>query len=271
MSADFIEMIVNMNERRYSGMIQTLTTDKTPCGILFAPGVPANARQIVDYLKSGGLNLNCVCVLVEEHKQFFQPVDGENLVALEEFPTLDDKPKFIFALGGFFQDMFMDYFARHGTKTITTADFNDMENSCNFYMQHLPELYTVHEMFADDESKKAFRASIIGKVTGLLNDFRFAPEPQYFLNGFLPKDGDIAIDGGAYDGATATDFARQGAQVYAFEMNAENYKNCLAPAEKFGFTIENFGLSNRAEEAAYIYNGAGSRKLAEGIPGGGEI
>ena len=95
-----------------------------------------------------------------------------------------------------------------------------------------------------------------------MQDFRFAPEPQYFLNGFLPKAGDIAIDGGAYDGATAVDFAKEGAQVYAFEMNASNYKNCLAPAEKFGFKIENLGLSNQEGDAFYSVGRAGSRKLS---------
>ena len=65
-----------------------------------------------------------------------------------------------------------------------------------------------------------------------MQDYRFAPEPQYFLEGFFPAEGDIAIDGGAYDGATSADFAKQGAQVYAFEMSEANYKNCLARAEK---------------------------------------
>ncbi len=135
-------------------------------------------------------------------------------------------------------------------------------------MTRLPELYAVHEMLADDESKKVFRASIIGKISNLLNDFRFAPEPQYFLNGFLPEAGDIAIDGGSFDGATSA--YEQGAQVYAFEMNAANYKNCIAPAEKFGFTIENLGLSNQEGEAAYSgESGAGSRKLEVNAVGGG--
>ena len=45
-------------------------------------------------------------------------------------------------------------------------------------------------------------------------------------------------------------------------MDATNYQNCIAPAEKFGFTIENLGLSNQAGEARYSGGGVGSRKLA---------
>ena len=268
MSADFIKMVADLNERRLSQTMQSLAANKTPCGIFFGSEIPANARQIVDSLKGGGLNLNCICVLTAEYKKFFQAADGEQLVSVEEFPTLPVKPKYIFVLLGFFPKMFMDYFGRYGTEMITSTDINGAENLYNLYMTRLPELYAVHEMLADDESKKVFRAAIIGKASKLLQDYRFAPEPQYFLNGFLPEAGDIAIDGGAYDGGTSADFAKQGAQVYAFEMDANNYKNCLASAEKFGFTIENLGLSNQEGESFYSVNGAGSRKL-ENHAGGG--
>lgn len=268
MSNDFIKMVAELSERRLLRTIQSLAMNKTPCAIFFAPSVAGNARQVVDSFKNGGLNLNCICVLTAEHKKFFQPVADETLIAVEEFPNLPVKPKFVFTLQGFFPLMFMDYFKRFGTEMITSLDVNGAENQYNLYIKHLPELYDVHEMLVDDESKKVFRASIIGKVTNILQDFRFAPESQYFLNGLLPAEGDIAIDGGAYDGATSTDFAKQGAQVYAFEMDANNYKNCIVPAEKFGFTIENLGLSNQASTSHYSVAGAGSRKIADGVGGG---
>lgn len=267
MSSDFIKMISDFNERRLSRTIQSLVENKTPCAIFFAPGVPENARQIADSFKAGGINLNCICVLTDEQKQVIQPVEDENIVAAEEFPSLPVKPKFIFTLGGFFPLMFGDYFKACGTEMITSADISGAEDLYNLYMKHMPELYAVHEMLADDESKKVFRASIIGKETNLLSDFRFASEPQYFLSGFLPTQGDIAIDGGSYDGGTSADFARQGAQVYAFEMDAANYKNCIEPAEKFGFTIENLGLSNQESDGVYASWGAGSRKLANAVGG----
>ena len=264
MSKEFIEMISDLNERKFLRTFQKLAADKTPCGIFFAPAVPANARQIADYFKGGGINLNCFCVLTDEQKKFFQPAENETLVAVEEFPHLPNKPKFIFVLGGFFPQMFMDYFQARGADMITFADINSSENLYNLYINHLPELYDVHEMLADDESKKVFRATITGKLTNLLQDFRFAPEPQYFLEGFLPGKGDLAIDGGSYDGATSADFARQGATVYAFEMNKNNYQKCLPRAEQFGFTIENLGLSDKETESFYTGQGVGSRKVDVG-------
>ena len=73
--------------------------------------------------------------------------------------------------------------------------------------------------------------------------------------------GDIAIDGGAYDGGTAIDFAKFGAKVFAFEMDATNYKNCVTKLENSeNITLENFGLSNKESVENYFSGGAGSSK-----------
>ena len=268
MSTEFIKMVSDLNEHRLLRTMQTLTANKTPCGIFFAPAVPANARQIVDSFKGNGVNLNCVCVLTVEQKKLFQAADGERLVAAEEFPTLPVKPKYIFVLERYFGTAFMDYFGRYDTKMFFLPDVHAAEAQYNLYMAHLPELYAVHEMLVDDESKKVFRAAITGRITRVMQDFIFTSEHEYFLNGFLPQAGDVAIDGGSYDGGTSADFAKQGAQVYAFEMDAKNYQRCLAPAEKFGFTIENMGLSNQEDESAYSSGGMGSRKLENHVGGG---
>lgn len=262
MSLDFIKMISDLKNRRLLQMMRGMCANRTPCGIFFAPNIPDKARQIVNEIKNY-LNLNCICVLNYEQKELFPVVNGERVVAVEEFESLDDKPEYILGLG-FFEWTFMDYFARYDTKMIVSINAKGVEGLYDNYVAHLPELYSVHEMLADEESKKVFRAAITGTITQILQDYRFAPEPQYFLNGFLPTAGDIAIDGGAYDGATAADFVKQGAQVYAFEMDADHYKNCLPVAEKFGFTLENLGLSNQESNANYSSIGVGSRKFENG-------
>lgn len=155
---------------------------------------------------------------------------------------------------------FSEYFFRCSVDVLILNDVNKQEDLYKKYFQNLPELYEVHEMFSDEESKKVFRAYIKGAATKRTKDFRFAPEPQYFLEGFLPGKGDIAIDGGAYDGATSRDFAMQGAKVYAFEMDSVNYRNCLARAEKYNFVMENVGLSNQEGEENYAYFDVASRK-----------
>ena len=264
MSRDFIDMVSDLNERRFLRTTQSLANNKTPCGIFFAPGVPSNARQVLNYFKAKGINLNFICVLTMSQKKIIQPDENEILFALEEFQNLPRKPKFIFVLERFYGTAFMNYFKAFDTNMFFLPDVENAENQYNFYMKHLSKLYDVHEMLVDDKSKKIFRAAITGRITRLMQDFIYTTEHEYFLSGFLPKEGDIAIDGGSFDGGTSADFVRQGAKVYAFEMDENHYKNCLAPAEKFGFTIENLGLSDKETEAAYVSSGWGSHKIMWG-------
>lgn len=158
----------------------------------------------------------------------------------------------------------MPYFTRHGIEVLMLSN-NDY---FLFVMKNLPELYAVYEMLGSDESKKVFCATIKGNITRKISDYRFAPEPQYFLAGFEPTAGDIAIDGGAYNCVNAIDFAKCGAKVYAFEMDAKNYKNCAARLERFGneydITLENLGLSNEETVGTYSGAGAGSQKIING-------
>lgn len=149
---------------------------------------------------------------------------------------------------------------RHGVDIMVLKSTGYLENLYNFYIQHLTELNSVYEILSDEESKKVYLAALKGKLTQRIADFRFAPEPQYFLEGFLPAEGDIAIDGGAYLGETAVEFVKQGAKVYSFEMDVLNYQKCLPVADKYGFTMENFGLSNQEGEEFYNSNGYASHK-----------
>lgn len=264
MASDFIKMISALHGSKYSQTMQGIAKNKIPCGLFLAPAVPKNIQPLRDFVKARNLNLICVCTMNKAEKELWQPAEVEVVVSLEEFPDLKNKPKFMFNLKGFFHLMFTDYFNRFGIKMFGFNDNSNAENRYEFYMKHLPELSDAHDMFADDESKKVFRAYMTGRVTNIIQDFRFAPEPQYFLEGFLPTKGDIAIDGGAFDGATSLDFAKCGAKVFGFEMNENNYKNCMERIKNSGgdITIENLGLSEREGDAFYSLGAAGSRKLA---------
>lgn len=231
MTEDFIKMLSDWRDIRYSQTIKTLVEKKIPCAVFLND--TSKLQMMRGFFKGRGLNLTCICVVNKEDKKF-EPEGAEQIVALEEFHAVNPKPKFMFVLNGFFPLMFMDYFKARGTKMFFHNGRSNAEDTYNLYMKHLPELYEIHELLADEESKKAFRAYMTARVTNVLNDFRFAPEPQYFLEGFFPAKDDIAIDGGAFDGATSIDFARQDAQVYAFEMNASNHKNCATRTKEIG-------------------------------------
>ena len=260
MSLNFMKMVSDINSRRYLRQMQNLVATKIPCGFFCGFNISSNVKEIVQTVKNFGINLSCIFVPDDEAKEIFADFKIP-VVTLMELPKSDVKVSQMLYIGVWLENCFTNYFKRYGIDTLPLQNVNDKENSYNFYNQYLPELYSVYEMLSDEESKAVYRAYLTGNLTGRISDYKFALESQYFLEGFMPTEGDVAIDGGSYDGATSRDVSMQGAKVYAFEMSAQNYKNCLERAEKYNFVIENLGLSNREGVEHYTSGGgAGARK-----------
>ena len=265
---EFIKVVSELHAERFNAHKQKLAHDKTPCGLFF--GLEVVPRDVIDNVqgsRNAGINLSCVIVLADVQAAALKKFIDVPVITFEDFPRFGEKnfpvkPQEVFVLGGLKSLAFVPYFARNGMEVLRGSD----DEHFFFTMTHLPELYNVYNMLGSDESKKVFLAAIKGHLTGKISDYRFASEPQYFLEGFTPVAGDIAIDGGAFDGATALSFAKCGAKVFAFEMDAINFKNCVARLDGSGFdiTLENFGLSDKESVEHYAHGGAGSRKLPQG-------
>ena len=272
MSVEFVKLISELHNQKYLNQARQIAERKIPCGFFYGFRLPEeeNFEQAVNILRNAGFNLTCICVIDDVQKQWLEEKFSSlnldvSVFRLDELPTLQAKPSIILYRNVSHTACFKNYFDKYGVNMLGLSDARMSEQGYSFFMDHLSDLWEVHEMFDEEESKKVFRAFTKGRITQRIEDFRFAPEPQYFLDGFLPTEGDIAIDGGSYDGATSRDFAMQGAKVYAFEMNAENYKNCLTRAEKYNFTIENLGLSDKTERGYYLQGGgAGSHRVSGG-------
>ena len=260
MSLKFMEMVAEINSRRYLRQMQNLAISKIPCGFFVGFIIPPNVLDALQSLQKFGVNLTYIIVPSDEFKKFFDEI-ALPVITLMDLPKSTFKiTRMLYIASSFLENVFHYYFKRYGIETLPIQEFKATENQFDFHMKYLPELYSVYEMFSDEESKAVYRAFITGKLTGRISDYKFAPESQYFLEGFLPSEGDIAIDGGAYDGATSRDFAMQGAKVYAFEMSAQNYKKCLARSQKYNFVAENIGLSNREGTDTYKDYGVGASK-----------
>ena len=264
MSASFIKMISELHEQSFNVNMVKLIKNSTPCGIFFGfNSHPKAAVANVQMLINAGLNINCVVVISPVQVEQLKDLINVPVIALDNFPNLEEKPKTVFITNDINDSVFLPCFSRYEINLVKLM----YSDNVPFVMKYLPELYSVYKMLGSDESKKVFCSAIKGNVTGKISDYRFATEPQYFLQGFLPAAGDIAIDGGAYDGATSLDFAKCGAKVYAFEMDADNYKNCLARLDNVGggdVILENFGLSDKESQENYSSNGAGSSKNLNG-------
>lgn len=255
MSAEFIKMISELHEERFNMHLAELVTNRTPCGIFFGfVTIPSNAAANVQSFIKTGLNVTCAVVLADVQANALRNLVDVPVITLDDFPHFGEenfpvKPQEVFIINSLSDFTFTSYFTRHRIEVLSSSDGKSFLNT----MKHLPELYSVYEMLGSDESKKVFCAAIKGDLTGKISDYRFAPESQYFLEGFLPSAGDIAIDGGAYDGATALAFAKCGAKVYAFEMNATNYQKCAARiGDNPAVTLENLGLSDKAGTENYF-------------------
>ena len=271
MSAEFVKLISDLHTERFNAHLAQLATNQTPVGIFFGFVMkPSDAAKNIQMLKKISLNVNCAIVLADRQAEILRNFIDVPVVALEDISRFGEenfpvKPQEVFLAELMRDRAFTPYFWQHGIEVITTFQSGAQEEYFSFMIKHLPELYAVHESFIDDESKKVFRAAIKGRLTGKLSNYRYAPEPQYFLDGFTPTAGDIAIDGGTYDGATAESFAKCGAQVFAFEMDERNYQFALAlVGENPNITIENFGLSDKESEDFYSSFGMTSQKKSSG-------
>ena len=269
MSTEFIKLISDLHEERFNAHLASLAQNRTPCGIFFAfEVVPNIAAENIRRLQKISLNVTCAIVLADIQATALKNLVDVPVITLEDFDRFGEenfpvKPHEVFVTTELNDFAFMPYFERYDIDMLTLSNGIYFV----FMMKHLPELYRVHEMLGSDESKKVFRAAIKGLLTGKLKDYRFAAEPQYFLEGFTPCAGEIAIDGGAYDGATAIAFAECGAKVFAFEMDAVNFKNCqanIAARNDLDITLENLGLSDKAGVEHYSSWDTASRKNSNG-------
>lgn len=268
MSAEFIKLVSELHTERFNMRLAELMQKKTPCGVFLGFGFATDsAAANIQMLIKTGLNLTCAIVLVENQINLLKPLTDVPIIKLEELSSQELKPQTVFIPDSIKDTSFTPYFAARDVEVIFLHNAHQQGNRFLDTMKHLPELYSVYEMLGSEESKKVFCAAIKGNLTGKIGDYRFATEPQYFLKGFTPRAGDIAIDGGAYDGITAIGFAKCGAKVFAFEMDADNYSTCAARLEQFdgyGITLENLGLSDKETVENYWAWGTGSRKAADG-------
>ena len=263
MSEAFIKTLAEIHQQRYMNTIQRLVRGHVPCGIFFGFTVnPQNLEQLSQLIQAG-LNIPVLCVIDEANRDNIN-IDNILVVTLKEFSKLQEKPPCMLV-----QDTtFESFFTRFGIQTLMTPFTRSRDYDYEFAYAHLSNLFETYNLFKDEESKLSYRQSIKGRMTGRIADYHFAPEPQYWLQGFFPTKGDIVIDGGAYDAGTSIDFASQDTKVFAFEMDYTNYENCLKKVQALDYdvTVENMGLASEESVSYYEGESSGSHRM---IGGGG--
>lgn len=259
---DFIKMIAGFKMGSHNQLLQQLARQQVRCGFFFAGTDLAEGIDLAGQLRSAGLDIAAIYVLDATPWQ-----DTVSEMPVLDLAAIDGNPlhlgEILMRVGGW-QTVFYEYFQRQGIPSMVLTDTTAAETIWSMVNEHLPALYDTYALLDDEESRCVFRHTLMAWISGRISDYRFAPEAQYFLEGFTPEKGSIVIDGGAFDGGTASDFSAMGADVYAFEMDRVNYQQCLKPAAQYGFTIENMGLGDREGEARYQSAGVGSNQSCNG-------
>lgn len=259
---DFVQTVKDMHEKRYWESLQKMAAEHVPSVLFFDLDDWGEAENSVGQLSNAGLDIRAVYATRKEFLE--KKLDNVSVLPAIDVVGNPLAAKVAFIRATFWGDIFGELFRREGMAVQILADTKLGEKIYSEMMENLPQLYEAYSLLGDKESREVFRAAMLARVTLRNSDYKFAPEAQYFLPGFLPQENDIVIDGGAYDGGTSRDFARLGAKVFAFEMDAANYRNCVSVAEKEHFVIENMGLG--AAESDGFYNAAtvGSSRSDDG-------
>lgn len=259
---DFLHSVGKVMENDYNSILESMVGSGRRCGFFYPfCNWQQDGRAALEGLRDWGLRVTCVCAL---DGVFVDVPEDVELVYLSEAVhgrRLD--VDVMFMLRGNWQRAFSRCFERQGITTIALANGDFMKGIRSAFLQHLPELYDSYALLRDSESRSAFRAAMEGLSSSRYADFCHASEPQYMLHGFLPCEGDTAIDGGAYDGATSRDFASLGAKVYAFELDSCNSRRAQEKVKGYDVVLENKGLWSEESEECYAPEGVGS-KIAVG-------
>ncbi len=122
------------------------------------------------------------------------------------------------------------------------------------YIKHLNDLAEVYAQLGDELSRKTFLGFLLAKSTRNINHAVFSDTSQYICEGFLPVAGSVVIDGGACEGSNAAKFIDMGYNVYAFEMDRENFKLAEKVAREKKFIVENLGLGSYNHKILYTHD-----------------
>ena len=249
---DFLHMVTRMHEENFSRVKEVLRESQAPCGYFYPyTNILDDTIPGLAQLEDAGLNITVIYTFGEEFAKKAAEKHQRKIVGL---PSFFENPSQISAMlvhHLHWQGALGPLFEEKGVPTFFLDSLPRAASCSNYYMQHLNVLYDAYADFHDADSRQAFLGGMLGRVTCRWADFHFAPEPQYFLAGCMPSEGDIVIDGGAYDGGTSAAFASLGTKVYAFEMDRANYEKCRARAAESGFVIENMGLSDHSKVEHY--------------------
>lgn len=251
---DFLQAVTKMYTDNMVNTFNRLIEQNIPCAY-FSTFSPNEVEKGVESLLSYNINLQAIYTV---NDTFTGNVGNIPILYLTEDSLTKQSFNVMLIDHWEVTGAYSTLFESKGYYTLGISHLEIANEALQKMFKHLEDYYRTYSCFIDQESRKSFLGVLVGNATARIADYHFVAEPQYFLDGFYPRKGDIVIDGGAFDGGTAKDFTSLGGKVYAFEMDRDNFFRCQEMANKYGFTAENMGLWNDEKYASYTPGQAGS-------------
>ena len=133
--------------------------------------------------------------------------------------------------------------------------------------RHAAQYEQLHQLLADEESQLTLASILRTRIEGDSGYFRIAPYREYAHPKALPGEGDVVIDGGAFDGDSSIQLGSlvgNRGQVYAFEPSAQNYvKLCKRCAKWHNILPVAMGLSSKFTTMQFSDGAGGSSSISE--------
>lgn len=170
------------------------------------------------------------------------------IVQLNNAAKIQPRPEYIFVVDNVSARLSIKHLPHCKTLNI---DRRNVDDDYNVFMNHLTNLQEVYESLIDEESKKTFCGYWLSRISNKMSEIIYTNSAHYLISGFIPKNNAVVIDGGVYDGGTATVFSEMGYKVYGFEMDRKNYEKVKPIAEQKNFVVENMSLGSYKHEMRY--------------------
>lgn len=254
----FVELIQRVHNERFAVVMNKIVAEKIPVAFLSLAPIDA-AVDMVKNLRGQGLNISKLITLQPP------PADSEldfDIIHLSDAAKIYPRLEYVLVID--------DVAARVAVKNLPNSKVlsinrGDTEHIYQVFMNHLSDLQDVYESLIDEESKKTFSGYWLGSISNQLGELFHTNSAHYLIAGFIPKDGAITFDAGAFDGGTATVFSEMGYKVYAFEMDIKSFERIKPIAEEKNFVLENLSLGSYKHKMRYNAIGhSGNRWNADG-------
>lgn len=254
---NFVKLIEQVHNLRYMKVLTKIVKNKIPVAFLSIEPLDKVVADVEEF-RAQGLNVTQLITT-------FEPCSEADfdIVNFRDADKIYPQPEYIFTNNLSRIDARVALKIFPNAKVLEIYGCDDTEICYETFMTHLDALREVYESLIDETSRKTFCGYWLGRISNRFDKLFHSNEAHYLIDGFIPDKGSIVIDGGVFDGGTASVFAQMGYEVYGFEIDKISYEFARKVAAEKNFVVENLGLGAYKHEMRCTPSGSGSNSLSD--------